>query len=107
METMKSLAAMTALNKMFKAGHFSICTVEQVAKLLDVIPDREAMLILRPLHCVDYADMPRELYKELPAIVQQALQGTPVYQFEVKQVDAAFALEQKPSFFKRLLSHGS
>lgn len=109
LKDIKALSAMTALNEMFKGKHFSICTVNECATLFGVVPDRECMEILRPLHCVDYAAMPRELYTQLPGLVQQALQGTPVYQFEMKmqQPDATFALEQKPSFLRRLLSHGS
>lgn len=107
LEAIKAMSAMTALNAMFKGRHFNICTVTECATLFGVVPDRECMEILKPLHCVNFADMPKELYAQLPGLVQHALQGTPVYQFEMKRVDTLPALEQKPSLLKRFLSHGT
>lgn len=46
----KALIAITALNKMFEQGHFSICTIDSVAQMLGVTPDVEAYTLLRPLH---------------------------------------------------------
>lgn len=115
MEDLRILTAKVALNKLFKQGHFSICVVRELAELFNVLPNPEAMRLLQPLHCINYADMPAELYTKLPEIVQTALAGTPVFQFEVRKEDAKFALEmapameaeKKPSFLKRFLGHDS
>lgn len=85
MTDLKHQAALAALNKMMRDGHFSICTIDNIAKMLDVIPDPAAYATLRPLHCVDYSDMPRELYASLPTLIQQALSGAPVFQFQLSQ----------------------
>lgn len=52
MASLKELAAMTALNEMMRKGHFSICTIDTVSKMLDVDPRGEAYDLLRTLHCM-------------------------------------------------------
>lgn len=71
----KVLIAATALNKMFRGHHFSICAVTEVAAMLGIHPEAEAMRLLQPLHCVNWADMPRELRNQVPVLVEQALAG--------------------------------
>jgi hypothetical protein len=74
--------------------------------MFDIVPDQEAMAILVPLHCVNYADMPRELYAALPGIIQRALSGSPVFQFELKRgpspLDLTHAAPAKPGLVRRL-----
>jgi hypothetical protein len=51
-------AATVALVKMFKGSYFSICELDELAKLIGVTlggPDYKALSIL---HCVNWADMP-------------------------------------------------
>jgi len=79
----KVLIAATALNKMFRSSHFSICTLREVAEMLGIHPEREAYKMLHPLHCVNWADMPRELRDQVPRLVEQALAGG-FQAFEVK-----------------------
>jgi hypothetical protein len=71
----KVMIAATALNKMFRGNHFSICTVTEVASMLGIHPEAEAMRMLQPLHCVHWSDMPPELRNQVPALVEQALAG--------------------------------
>ena len=80
--TLQDMVVMTALNKMFKQGHFSICTIDEVAKVLKVYPSGEEYSLLRVLHCVDYKDMPRELYNALPGMICKCLSLTQIYEFE-------------------------
>lgn len=84
MADLKQQAALTALNEMLRGKHFNICTIDRVADLLDVHVDPDAYRTLRPLHCIDYAAMPRELYASLPGLIQQALSGREVFQFDVR-----------------------
>lgn len=83
MTDLRVLSAKAALNKMFSGHYFDICTVDKVIKMFEVVPDPEVMKVLNTLHCVHYNTMDRELYRALPSLVQQALNGTPVFQFEV------------------------
>lgn len=86
MNDIKALAALTALNEMFAGSHFSICTIDTVAKLLGVHPQRDAYDTLHALHCVHWSKMPRELRDRMPELIQQALaDGTAPFQFELKQ----------------------
>lgn len=78
-----TLIAVTALNRMFEGDHFSICTVRDVAAMLRVIPDDDAMRQLKPLHCVNWCQMPRELRKQVPLLIQRALSGDQKFRFEL------------------------
>ncbi|EIL99109.1 hypothetical protein [Rhodanobacter thiooxydans] len=110
MDDIKQQVAITALNKMMSQGHFSICTIDQIAKMLDITPDPEAYAVLRPLHCIDYATMPRDLYARLPDLIQAALSGQKVFQFELRSPPATqLVLIQgpaKPKLLQRLFHHG-
>ena len=77
----KALIAITALNKMFAGAHFSICTIDSIAEMLGVIPDGEARRQLKPLHCMDWSDMPRDLRQRVPILIQQALAGDEKFRF--------------------------
>ncbi|MFK2904540.1 hypothetical protein ISP17_11240 [Dyella ginsengisoli] len=118
---LKQQAALTALNEMMRGKHFSICTLDKVADLLNVHPDPEAYRTLRALHCIDYAAMPRDLYASLPSLIQQALSGREVFQFDVRppaplQLAAANGARpgevvmidepKRPSLLRRMLGHG-
>lgn len=61
MTDLKMLAAQAALQKMFDQDYFSICTIDNIAKMMGVKPNREAYQILHTLHCVDYNQMPPAL----------------------------------------------
>ena len=89
MNDLKALAALTALNEMFAKPHFSICTIDNVATLLGVHPERESYDTLHALHCIDWNKMPRELRDRVPALIQQTLGGGSAYvQFEIKQPES-------------------
>lgn len=107
---LKQQAAIAALNKMMSQGHFSICTVDTIAKMLGITPDPEAYAVLRTLHCVDYTAMPRALYARLPDIIQTALSGQQVFQFGLRApVTQQLALVQSPvksKLLQRLFHHG-
>lgn len=81
MDEMKQMVAMTALNKMMVGGHFSICTIDSIAEMLGVDPKGDAYRMLRPLHCVNFADMPSELKARVPGLIKECLGVEPIYQF--------------------------
>ena len=84
-DEIKQLAAVAALNKMMTSGHFSICTIRSIAEMFGIVPEAEAMAILNPLHCVDFAKMPRDLLASIPMLIQQALSAEQPFQFELKR----------------------
>jgi len=89
----KAMVAITALNKMFESGSFSICTIDSVAQMLGVIPDREAYETLRPLHCVDWQKMPKALRDQVPGLIQRVLTGDERFRFELASRDPSRALQ--------------
>lgn len=61
MDNIQRQVVTTALKKMFTSSHFSICTIDNCVKLSGVIPDNTVYNTMRPLHCIDYKDMPEEV----------------------------------------------
>jgi hypothetical protein len=66
-----------ALDKMFKARHFSICDLDSIMEIshghrgsLCRLP---AYTLLHALHCVDYAAMSPEVRDSIPALVRECL----------------------------------
>ena len=105
--TQKQLIALTALNAMLAQVHFSICCIDSVAKLLGVHPEGEAYNALRPLHCINYCDMPRELMEALPGLIKQCLAVEPTYQFRMRgQVVMTDQPPAPPRGIRRLLGRG-
>lgn len=73
MPDVKLLAAEAALRKMLQCGHFSICCVSDIVEMLEIVPDRDTMSILKTLHCVDYNQMSPDLLAELPTLIHRVL----------------------------------
>lgn len=46
-----------ALKNLFKRTSFSICTIDDLLKMRQIVPDREAYRIMHAVHCVDYKEM--------------------------------------------------
>ncbi len=78
---LKTLSALTALNHMMEKGWFDICTIDSVATMLGRNPKGEAYDTLRPLHCVHFEKMPRELRDAIPGLIQQCLGVEPIFKF--------------------------
>lgn len=81
MEDIKRLAAITALNEMLRGSHFNVCTLDKIAKMLNIQPPSEPYRILSTLHCVDWSVMPEPLRERIPSLIEQCLSVAPTYQF--------------------------
>lgn len=86
MDEAKAMIAVTALNKMMTGRHFSICVITDVAAMLGVDPKGESYRMLRPLHCVNWADMPSELRAMVPGLIKDCLGVEPAYRFRVAEI---------------------
>ena len=53
--------AEVSMRKMMTSSHFSICTIDNCCKMLNIHPDKEMYEMLRPLHCVDWSVMGKEV----------------------------------------------
>ena len=78
---LKELAAVTALNDMMAKGWFSICTIDNVGKMLGRNPRGEAYDILHSLHCIHFDKMPPALRDEIPRLIEQCLDCAPTHRF--------------------------
>jgi hypothetical protein len=89
-QQLSHLSVLPALNKMMTSGHFSICTVDEAVKTLGTVPDAQAYRILRPLHCVNWSDMPAELRDAVPRLIERCV-NVPAHQFQLTQLTPARA----------------
>jgi hypothetical protein len=101
---LKQLSAVTALNSMFKKGHFDICCIRNVGELLGVDPKfaGEAYKILQPLHCINFSDMPSELRDAIPSLIRECLQQEPTFQFLEDEFSKTKKEPAEVSFLGRL-----
>jgi hypothetical protein len=84
-QQLSHLAVLTSLNKMMTSKHFDICTVDSAITVLGSIPDGRAYKILRPLHCVNWMDMPCELREAVPKLIERCI-NVPAHQFQITEV---------------------
>lgn len=70
---LKAMATTAILNKTLKSSFFSICSIDEAAKVMGRNPHCEEYDLLRSLHCVDYSKMPRELREKIPSLVALCL----------------------------------
>lgn len=107
MDDLKQLAAMTALNDMLARSSFSICTIDNVAKLLGVNPKGEAYDTLRAVHCIDYAKMPPQLREAIPELIRKCLGVETIYRFQtLHQQIVDVTPPPKRGRFLRLIGRG-
>ena len=84
-DTIKQQVALTALNAMMAERHFSICTIDNIAKMLGGHVDGEAYNVLRPLHCIAWSAMPPEVREAVPGLIQACLGFAPTFRFKTMQ----------------------
>lgn len=61
-----------AIDKLFNAKHFSICTVDDIGKLVGQSPARHPNYkFLQALHCVNYGDMSPVILQDLQRKVME------------------------------------
>jgi hypothetical protein len=67
---------------MMRGGHFSICTIDNVGKLLGIEPrGSDAYNVLHTLHCIDWNAMPPQLREAVPGLINECLGIAPAFQF--------------------------
>lgn len=102
----KQLAAMTALNSMMDGGYVSICTIDNIAKMLGINPKGAAYDVLHTLHCVHFSKMPTELKDQLPDLIKQCLSIEPTYRFPQMRpsvwVDVPPEKPKRPGLLQRM-----
>ena len=70
-ESLRGMAVAEGLRHLFEKDYFSICQLQDCVRAARLIPDGETMRILAPLHCRNWANMPRDLRDEVFTRVMQ------------------------------------
>lgn len=84
-DSLKADVAVSSINTLLRKSFFDICIIDNVAKLMGVnIMGSDAYKILRTLHCVDYAAMPRNVHESIPALIAECFDQPEVFQFPVR-----------------------
>lgn len=112
MDELQILAAETALRKMVKQGHFSICTVDEILKMTGGVPDARTYQVLRLLHCVNYSEMPDELREKLPELLKAVFSGSAIDVTAILRREEAPKLAvieggKKVTWLHRMIGHES
>jgi hypothetical protein len=63
------------IEQMLKKGTFYITDIKEAAELMGHTPGGDAYNKLRSLHCVNFGDMPDEIFNRLPSLINEALTG--------------------------------
>jgi hypothetical protein len=84
MNDMQRMAADVAVQQMIKKNRIDICDIRKILEMTGGIPPREDMQVLELLHCVNFGDIPAELLRGLPLILQRVL-GAESLQFEFQE----------------------
>lgn len=83
MNDMQRMAAEVAVKQMLIKNRIDICDIRKILEMTGGIPPKEDMQVLELLHCVSFSDIPAELLRGLPLILQRVL-GADSLQFEFK-----------------------
>lgn len=73
MNEIQKMAAQTAMKNMLNKDYFDICVIDKILKMSNGKPSSEDYNILHTLHCVRYGDMPPELLRWLPVLIQRVV----------------------------------
>lgn len=73
MNEIQKMAAQAAMTNMLKKSYFSISTIDSILAMTNGKPNQDDYNILRALHCVNYGDMPPELLRGLPVLIQRVV----------------------------------
>jgi hypothetical protein len=71
---------------MLKNKHFSICTVDNVCKVIGARPAGAAYDMLRALHCVEFANMPHRARDEIPALLNEVFKQAANVEMDLQTV---------------------
>lgn len=75
MDDTKRLVIGTAMQAMFKKGWVDITAIRKCLDIAGIVAPAEPMRNLEALHCVKFSDMPPELVKRIPGMLQECFRG--------------------------------
>lgn len=108
MDNFQKAAVVTAMKKMFKGSHFSICDVDKWLKITGAIPNQQDYETLSALHCVYWNEMSSELRQ---MVFDKTIEMLSCEGFDLSVLDMTFNNEKKvfelPKQKKRLFRIGS
>jgi hypothetical protein len=112
MEDMIKETCRLALRTMFNNEYFSICTIDSLIKLTNIIPDPNSYKIMQALHCTRFDVMETEFRNKLLKMVIDLFKSDG---FDLEEIDKVYASkiidisdnssEKKKSIISRLLKN--
>lgn len=82
----KKDAALAAMSKLHKRRYFDICTVNNIYELFNVHMTSERRSFFGVIHCVDWADIPKDTREYVTAIIFEDLRS--VFYAEENYIEA-------------------
>jgi hypothetical protein len=77
-EKIKGQATMSCMKNLLENGHFSVCKVNDMAKMNDVLFSSEHKALFQSLHCVDWNDIYPETREYVAALLFDYFRGNVV-----------------------------
>ena len=74
-ETIKGQATLSWLKQNFSQRYFSVCEVDNLARMNEITISQEKRDFMHTLHCVDYANMPQDTKDYLFAMLVDLFRG--------------------------------
>lgn len=93
---LRVMAAEVALNKMFSVKHFDICAVREACEALGATLTPDAEAILRPLHCVNWDQIPPAIKDEIPHLLKESFQRSQTIRGMVQDIVLGDFAEKEP-----------
>ena len=93
---LRVMAAEVALNQMFSGKHFDICAVRGACEALGATLTPDADAILRPLHCVNWDQIPPGLKAEIPNLLKESFQRSQTVRGMVQDIILGDFAEKEP-----------
>jgi len=93
---LRVMAAEVALNKMFSGRHFDICAVREACEVMGATLTPDAEAILRPLHCVNWDQIPPAIKDEIPHLLKESFQRSQIVRGMVQDIILGDFVEKEP-----------
>lgn len=98
----KKLVVGTAMRDMFQKGWLNICTIDKCLEISGLLRGGDDYRLLGALHCINFKDMPPELFQRIPNMLKVVFSGLSVD--DLMQACLPPAKQSKMGFMAKLIN---